>query len=79
MSSWRFFVGKAIKEIKYFESKRPKITIVATEEEFTFRGKLDEIQEQIEMSAETLYGKPIKTFPLFNFYKKLSKIIYQLV
>ncbi len=48
-----FIVGKRINEIKYFESNRPKIKMVATNEEYTFRGRLDKIQEQIEMSAET--------------------------
>lgn len=46
-------IGETIKRIKYFESNRPKIKIVTTDEEYTFRGRLDEIQEQIEKSAET--------------------------
>lgn len=45
-------IGETIKRIKYFESNRPKIKIVTTDEEYTFRGRLDEIQEQIEKSAE---------------------------
>lgn len=45
-------IGERIKAIKYFESSRPKIKMVASKEEVTFRGRLDEIQEQIEKSAE---------------------------
>lgn len=44
--------GEGIKTIKYFESNRPKIKIVTTDDEYTFRGRLDKIQEQIEKSAE---------------------------
>lgn len=45
-------IGESIKRIKYFESNRPKIKIVTIDEEYTFRGRLDEIQKQIEKSAE---------------------------
>lgn len=44
--------GETIKGIKYFESNRPKIKIVTINEEYMFYGRLDEIQEQIEKSAE---------------------------
>lgn len=49
----RIYLGETIKKIKYFESRRPKIKMVTLEEEILFRGKLDEIQKQIEKSAET--------------------------
>lgn len=45
-------MGESIKRIKYFESNRPRIKVVTTDDEYTFRGRLDEIQEQIEKSAE---------------------------
>lgn len=45
-------IGEKIKTIKYFESNRPKINIVTTDDEYTFRGRLDEIQQQIEKSVE---------------------------
>lgn len=44
--------GKAIREIIYFESCRPRIKLVAINEQCTFRGKLDQVQEKIEKSAE---------------------------
>ncbi len=44
--------GMAIKEIIYFESKRPKVKVVTIDEEFLFRGRLDQVQEEIEKSAE---------------------------
>lgn len=45
-------IGIAIKEIIYFESKRPRIKMVAIDDEFLFRGRLDKVQEEIEKSAE---------------------------
>lgn len=42
----------AIKEIIYFESKRPRIKVVMIDDEFLFRGRLDQVQEEIEKSAE---------------------------
>lgn len=45
-------IGIAIKEIIYFESKRPKIKVVMIDDEFLFRGRLDQVQEEIEKSAE---------------------------
>lgn len=45
-------IGETIKRIKYFESNRPRIKIVTTDDEYIFRGRLDEIQQQIEKSAE---------------------------
>lgn len=46
-------IGKPIKEIIYFESNRPKIKLVAVDDEYEFRGRLDQVQEQIEKSAES--------------------------
>ncbi|MDE5588219.1 MAG: LytTR family DNA-binding domain-containing protein [Acetatifactor sp.] len=45
-------LGKAIKEIVYFESNRPRIRLVTIDDEFIFRGRLDQVQEKIEKSAE---------------------------
>lgn len=42
----------AIKEIICFESKRPRIKVVMIDDEFLFRGRLDQVQEEIEKSAE---------------------------
>ena len=42
----------AIKEIIYFESKRPRIKVVMIDDEFLFRGRLDQVQEEIEKSTE---------------------------
>ncbi len=44
--------GETIKGIKYFESHRPQIKIVTINNEYMFYGRLDEIQKQIEKSAE---------------------------
>lgn len=44
--------GKAIKEIVYFESYRPRIKLVSIDEEYIFRGRLDQVQEKIEKSVE---------------------------
>lgn len=44
---------KMIKDIIYFESKRPKVIMVAIDEEVIFRGRLDQVQEKIEKSAES--------------------------
>ena len=43
---------KMIKEIIYFESKRPKVIMVTIDEEFIFRSRLDQVQTNIEKSAE---------------------------
>lgn len=43
---------KMIKEIIYFESKRPKVIMVTIDEEIIFRSRLDQVQANIEKSAE---------------------------
>lgn len=45
-------IGKAIREIIYFESRRPQIKLVAIDEECDFRGRLDQVQKEIEKSTE---------------------------
>lgn len=45
-------IGKAIKEIVYFESNRPQIKLVAIDEECDFRERLDQVQKEIEKSTE---------------------------
>lgn len=44
--------GIAIKDILFFESKRPRIKIVTDQEECNFRGQLDQVQENVEKSSE---------------------------
>lgn len=46
------WLKKEIREIMYFESSRPRIRLAAVDEECTFRGRLDQVQEKIEKSAE---------------------------
>lgn len=45
-------IGKVVKEIVYFESNRPLVKLVAIDEEYTFRERLDQVQKKIEKSAE---------------------------
>lgn len=45
-------MGKMIKDIIYFESKRPKVIMVTIDEEYIFRSRLDQVQANIEKSAE---------------------------
>lgn len=47
-----FTMGKMIKDIIYFESKRPKVIMVTIDEEIIFRSRLDQVQANIEKSAE---------------------------
>lgn len=47
-----FTMGKMIKDIIYFESKRPKVIMVTIDEEYIFRSRLDQVQANIEKSAE---------------------------
>lgn len=44
--------GIEIKDIIFFESKRPRIKVVTVHEECIFRGQLDQVQEDIEKSSE---------------------------
>lgn len=46
------YYGIAIKDILYFESKRPRIKVVTVHEECIFRDQLDQVQEKIEKSSE---------------------------
>ena len=46
------FYGIAIKDILYFESKRPRIKVVTVHEECVFRDQLDQVQDKIEKSSE---------------------------
>lgn len=44
--------GIAIKDILYFESKRPRIKVVTAHEECVFRDQLDQVQEKMTKSSE---------------------------
>lgn len=44
--------GITIKDIMYFESKRPRIKVVTIHEECIFRGQLDQVQDNIKKSSE---------------------------
>ncbi len=46
------YYGVAIKDILYFESKRPRIKVVTVNEACIFRDQLDQVQERIEKSSE---------------------------
>ena len=46
------YYGIAIKDILFFESKRPRIKVVTVHEECVFRDQLDQVQEKITKSSE---------------------------
>lgn len=48
----RVSYGIAIKDILFFESKRPRIKVLTIHEECNFRGQLDQVQENIEKGSE---------------------------
>lgn len=65
--------GITVKDILYFESKRPHIKVVTIHEECIFRGQLDQVQENIEKSSEHFIRVSKSHYINMRYIKSFSK------